>query len=102
LIARDLAQIGNRQSRAYLNRQVAVLVSLDSAGLNYIVHNLGILTLDSTGIVDKIPCLRVESGPFGATRQEVEIHPVEILGELYKATVIGELPCDPFNEKLRV
>jgi hypothetical protein len=26
---------------------------------------------------------------------------IEILGELYKATVIEESPCDPQNEKLR-
>ena len=26
---------------------------------------------------------------------------IEILGELYKTTVIEESPCDPQNEKLR-
>ena len=98
LITRDLAQIDNRQSRAYLNRQVAVLISLGSTRLNRIVDNSEILTLDSTGIVDKIPCLRAESGAFRATRREAGIHLAEILGELYKAMVIGELPYDPSNE----
>ena len=75
-----------------------MLISSNSAGLNRLNGNSEILVLESAGIVDKIPCLRAESGAFRATRQEAGIHPVKILGELYKATVIGELSYDPSNE----
>jgi hypothetical protein len=63
-ISLALAQLDNPPSRAYLNRQVAVLISFDSEGFNRIVENPAILALDSTGIVDKIPRLRVVFGPL--------------------------------------
>ena len=75
-----------------------MLISSNSAGLNRLGENLEILVLESAGIVDKILRLRVGSGSFRGVRQGTGIHQIQMPGELYKTTVIGEFAYDPSNE----
>jgi hypothetical protein len=95
LLWSGLAQIDNPPSRAYLNRQVAVLISFGSAGFNRLVVNSEILPLDSVGIVDRILRLRAGTGRKTRNRRRVGIRDTR---GIVQTTVIGELPHDPFNE----
>jgi hypothetical protein len=62
--------------------------------------SVDLLLLDSEGNVDRISGLRIGLVEAGLNELGAEFE-IEILGELYKATVIEESFRDPPNQKLR-